>query len=84
MGRFNYSLRTLLAAIAAMAIVLWFYRLSPPVLLTLAAFFMFIVYPVLIVGQSDAVKGLLIYAAVILLFVGGFCFLVARLILIYY
>ena len=83
MGRFQFSLRTLLAAVTILGIVLWLYqlgRLGPPILLTLAAFLVFIVCPVLIAGQPDAVKSILVYATLVLCF-GGLCFLLAPLIL---
>ena len=86
MGRFQFTLRTLLAAIAVLGIVLWLYqlyqlgRLGPPILLTLAAFLVFIVCPVLIAGQPDAVKSILVYATPVLCF-GGLCFLLAPLML---
>ena len=83
MGRFQFSLRTLLAAIAVLGIVLWLCqlgRLGPPVLFTLAAFLVFVVCPVLVAGQPDAVKSVLVYATLVLCF-GGLCFLLAPLML---
>lgn len=81
----QFSLRMLFAAVAAAAIVLWLYqlgRLGPPMLFTLGAFFVLVVFPIFLVGQPDAVKSITAYAAIILCF-GGLCFFIAHLMLIY-
>lgn len=82
----QFSLRTLFAAVAVAGIVLWLYqlgRLGPPMLFTLAAFFVLIVLPVLLVGQPDAAKIITSYVVAILCF-GGLCFLIAHVILTYW
>lgn len=86
MKGYQFSLRTLLATVVVVGIVLWLYqlgRLGPPMLFTLAAFFVLIVLPVLLVGQSDAAKIITSYLAAILCF-GGLCFFIAHLMLTYW
>ena len=82
----QFSLRTLFAAVAAVGIASWLCRLGrlgPPMLITLAAFFVFVVCPVWMVGQPDAVKSILVYATLVLCF-GGLCFLLSELMLRYF
>lgn len=82
----QFSLRMLFAAVAAAGIVLWLYqlgRLGPPMLFTFVAFFAFVVCPVLMVGQPDAVKSVLVYVMAVVCF-GGFYVLLAELMLTYF
>lgn len=83
MARTQFTLRTLLAAVAAAAVALWLCRLSPPMLFTLAAFLVLIVLPVLLVGQPDVAKIITSYLAAILCF-GGLCFFIAHLLWTYW
>lgn len=79
----QFSIREMLAAIAVVGIVAWLGRLGPPMLFTLVAFFVFVVCPVLMVGQPDAVKSVLVYVMAVVCF-GGFCVLLAELMLTYF
>ena len=73
---FQFSLRMMLAAVVVAAIMLGLYRLGPPTVLAFAAFLAFVVCPLLIVGQPDLIKGVLVYVTFILCF-GGLCHLIA-------
>jgi hypothetical protein len=53
---FQFSLHSMLAAVVVVAIMLGLYRLGPPMLLAFAAFLVFVVCPVLIVGQPGLVS----------------------------